>query len=274
MSKKEAVLTGVSQANLISKTIEAIGAAVLAVGHNIGDGFLMLRDTARQLVRPPYRIRSIVQQMEFIGNQSFMIIAICAFFIGSALSLQVGTIFVIFGAEGMLGAANGKALSRELSPLIAGFLLAGRVGAAITAEIATMKVTEQIDAMEAMAVDPISYLVVPRVVAGVVMLPVLVGIFNIIGQGASLLIATMIFGIAQGTFFSHMTQVMEIKDILQGLQKALIFGGIITFLACRFGLNASGGAKGVGRATTNSVVTVLLVLLLVDFIITYLQIAI
>jgi len=258
---------------LILRTIESLGSKILVVGHDLGLSVVMLKDTAKHAVKRPFRIRSIIQQMEFIGNQSLMIIVICAFFIGSALSLQVGTIFVIFGAESMLGAANGKALARELSPLIAGFLLAGRVGASITAEIATMKVSEQIDAMEAMAVDPISYLVVPRVIAGIVMLPVLVAIFNVVGQGASLIIAKSMFGIAQGTFFARMAQIMEIGDIMQGLQKAVVFGGIITFLACKFGLAASGGAKGVGRATTNSVVTVLLVLLLVDFIITYIQVA-
>ncbi|MFW7377643.1 MAG: MlaE family ABC transporter permease [Oligoflexus sp.] len=266
-------MTSASLPQILLKAMEALGSKVHGVGHEIGGSLLMLKETFRLAFKKPYRLRSIFQQMEFIGNQSLMIIVICAFFIGSALSLQVGTIFVIFGAESMLGAANGKALARELSPLIAGFLLAGRVGASITAEIATMKVNEQIDAMEAMAVDPISYLVVPRVVAGILMLPVLVGIFNVIGQLASLLIATTIFGIAQGTFFSRMVQVMEINDIMQGMQKAVVFGAIITLLACQFGLSASGGAKGVGRATTNSVVTVLLVLLLVDFIITYIQVA-
>lgn len=257
----------------LTVAIGNLGKKLIQFTEIFGKAGIVAKNTFVQAIRPPYRLRSIVQQMEFIGNQSLMIIVICAFFIGAALSLQVGTIFVIFGAESMLGAANGKALARELSPLIAGFLLAGRVGAAITAEIATMKVNEQIDAMEAMAVDPISYLVVPRVIAGILMLPVLVGIFNIVGQGASLLIATTVFEIAQGTFFARMVQIMEVKDILEGMQKAFVFGGIITFLACHFGLAASGGAKGVGRATTNSVVTVLLVLLLVDFIITYVQIA-
>ncbi len=228
----------------------------------------------QQSVRPPFRARLIIQQMEFIGNQSLSIVLICGFFIGAAVSLQVGTIFVIFGAEGMLGAANGKALSRELSPLITGFLLAGRAGAAITAELASMKVNEQIDAMEAMAVEPINYLVVPRVIAGIIMLPILVGIFNLIGQIASVLVGIFIFNIDQGAFFEKMINVVGIDDIWSGLQKAFVFGGIITLLSSKFGLEASGGAKGVGQATTSAVVTILLVLLLVDFMITYVQIAI
>jgi phospholipid/cholesterol/gamma-HCH transport system permease protein len=193
--------------------------------------------------------------MAFIGYESTFIILLCGFFIGAAVSLQVGTIFVIFGAQSMLGAANAKALARELSPLMAGFLMAGRAGAAITAEISTMKVNEQIDAMEAMAVDPISYLVVPRLVASLLMLPLLVALFNLTGQIASLIIALSIFDIDQGIFFDKMARIVSWRDV-----------------ACRYGLVASGGAKGVGKATTNAVVMMLLTLLGVDFVITYLQI--
>lgn len=240
----------------------------------LGNSTIFLSQVVKQVFKPPFRTRLILQQMEFIGNQSLTIVLICGFFIGAAVSLQVGTIFVIFGAEGMLGAANGKALSRELSPLITGFLLAGRAGAAITAELASMKVNEQIDAMEAMAVDPIDYLVVPRLIAGIVMLPLLVSIFNLIGQLASVIVGIFIFSIDQGTFFAKMVSVVGLEDIWSGLQKAIVFGAIITLISCKAGLGASGGAKGVGQATTVSVVTILLVLLLVDFIITYFQIVV
>ena len=164
-----------------NRLLSLFGEQVIALLSSLGRSTLFIRATFLQLLTPPFRMKLIFQQMEFIGNQSLFIVLICGFFIGAALSLQIGTIFVIFGAEGMLGAANAKALSRELSPLITGFLLAGRAGASITAEIATMKVNEQIDAMEAMAVDPINYLVVPRLIAAVLMLPVLVSVFNLIG---------------------------------------------------------------------------------------------
>jgi phospholipid/cholesterol/gamma-HCH transport system permease protein len=244
----------------------------MAMVERLGFSAVFIKEVVQQAFSRPFRVRLILQQMEFIGFQSTTIVLICGFFIGAALSLQVGTIFVIFGAEGMLGAANAKAMSRELSPLITGFLLAGRVGASITAELGTMKVNEQVDAMEAMAVDPISYLVVPRFIAGVLMMPLLVGIFNVVGQTASFMVAVLIFRIDQGSFFSKMVQIMEIGDIMRGMEKAVIFGGIIALLSCQFGLNTSGGAKGVGRSTTNSVVTILLVLLAVDFVLTYLQI--
>lgn len=249
-----------------------VGRLVLGYMQDMGKFTLFVRDTAEQMVRGPMRRRNIFQQMEFVGNESLTIIMVSGFFIGAVFSLQIGTIFRIFGAEGMMGAATGKALSRELSPLLTGFLLAGRGGAAMTAEIATMKVNEQVDAMEAMAVDPVSYLVVPRLMACVLMTPLLVGIFNFTGQLGSLAVGVILFDVNQGTFFDKLVNIMKAEDIWSGMQKALVFGTVIGLVSCRFGLTASGGAKGVGKATTNSVVSTLLVLLALDFFITYLQV--
>ena len=258
--------------NLLVQSITGIGHVLMNLIEALGELLVFTGRAVRMIFTRPFRFRLILQQMQFIGYESTFIILLCGFFIGAAVSLQVGTIFVIFGAQSMLGAANAKALARELSPLMAGFLVAGRAGAAITAEISTMKVNEQIDAMEAMAVDPVSYLVVPRFLASLLMLPLLVALFNLTGQAASLIIALGIFNIDQGVFFDKMDKIVSWKDVWSGLQKAFIFGGIISILACRYGLTASGGAKGVGKATTNSVVMMLLSLLAVDFIITYLQI--
>lgn len=265
-SKKEA------DSNVFVKAVSWVGNLVVSSIEGLGSFLVYLVYVINQAIRPPFRARLIFQQMYFIGNESLFIILMCGFFIGAAVSLQVGTVFTLFGAQSMVGAANAKALARELSPLMAGFLIAGRGGAAMTAEISTMKVNEQIDAMEAMAVDPVGYLVVPRLFATVLMLPMLVGLFNISGQFASLIVAINIFDIDPGTFFDKMLRIVSWHDVWAGLQKSLIFGAIIAVLACRFGLKASGGAKGVGQATTNAVVTMLLVLLLVDFIITYIQI--
>lgn len=250
---------------------EAVGVRVIEAIHSLGASMIFVSQVTAKFKTIKHRLRLVFEQMEFVGNQSFMIICICGFFIGAALSLQVGEIFTIFGAQSVLGAANGKALARELSPLISGFLMAGRVGASMTAEIATMRVNEQIDAMEAMAVDPLSYIAVPRVIASILMLPLLVAIFNVVGQFASFIVALTVFDIDQGTFFSKMTQIVNIGDVFSGLQKAVIFGGVIALVACWFGLRASGGAKGVGRATTNSVVASLLILLLIDLVMTYFQ---
>ncbi len=258
--------------NAFVRLVTWVGEQIVGAIAGLGSFLLFIVYVLKEAFHPPFRARLIFQQMFFIGNESLFIILMCGFFIGAAVSLQVGTVFTLFGAQSMVGAANAKALARELSPLMAGFLIAGRGGAAMTAEISTMKVNEQIDAMEAMAVDPVGYLVVPRFYASVLMLPLLVGIFNISGQFASMIVAMNIFDIDIGTFFDKMLRIVSWHDVWDGLQKSLIFGAVISIIACRFGLNASGGAKGVGQATTNAVVTTLLVLLLVDFIITYIQI--
>lgn len=253
--------------------VTMFGHVTIGIFESTGEFVSYIFSIVKMIFSRPFRHRLILQQMQFIGYESTFIILLCGFFIGAAVSLQVGTIFMIFGGQSMLGAVNAKALARELSPLMAGFLVAGRAGAAITAEISTMKVNEQIDAMEAMAVDPLSYLVVPRVIACILMVPLLVALFNLTGQLASLVIAIGIFDIDQGLFFDKMARTVSWRDVWAGLQKALVFGAVIGLVCCRYGLSASGGAKGVGQATTNAVVTTLLTLLSIDFFITYLQIA-
>ena len=260
--------------HLMENGVSSVGSRLISAISAIGRFFQFSWYTVRLVFSRPFRSRLVFQQMEFLGNESLMIVMISGFFIGAVFSLEIGFVFKIFGAEGMMGAASGKALSRELSPLVTGFLLAGRGGAAITAELATMKVNEQIDAMEAMAVDPVSYLVVPRFIAAILMLPLLVGVFNFTGQIGSLIVGIYFFDVDQGVFFGKLISIVDVVDIFSGLQKAVVFGGVIALMACRYGLNASGGAKGVGAATTDSVVVTLLSLLAVDFFITYIQIAV
>lgn len=231
-----------------------------------------LGETLVECFRLPVRFPLIFQQMEFIGNQSLNIILLTGFFTGAVFGLQIGGIFQIFKAAGILGAATAKALAREMSPLMVGFLLAGRAGSAITAEIATMKVNEQVDAMEAMAVNPINYLVVPRVWASLIMTPLLCGVFTFIGVVGAFITGVWLFDVDSGVFFSMIVDIVDPSDIVYGLQKAVVFAVVIATVACRYGLKASGGAKGVGTATTNSVVTTLLLVLGVDFILTYIQI--
>ena len=170
-----------------------------------------------------------------------------------------------------MGAATGKALTREMAPLMTAFLLTGRAGSSMTAEISTMRVNEQVDAMEAMAVDPIHYLVVPRVIAAIFSIPLLCAIFIFIGIFGAFVTGVAVFDVDVGIFIDRIKWMVEPSDIFNGLEKALAFSVIISSIACRYGLNASGGAKGVGRATTMSVVVTLLVVLLSDVFITYVQ---
>jgi phospholipid/cholesterol/gamma-HCH transport system permease protein len=262
-----------TQLEAVQTRITWVGTQTITTITDLGKFVRFLGATIRELFRPPFRGRQILQQMEFVGNQSLSIIALSAFFVGAVFSLQIGVLFKFFKAEALMGAVTGKALARELAPMLTGFLLSGRAGSAITAEIATMKVNEQVDAMEAMAVEPINYLVKPRLIALVVMAPILSGLFAFLGQAGAFSVAVVLFDVDQGAFFTKINAMVKIKDLWAGLEKAFLFGIVVGVMSCRYGLTASGGAKGVGRATTNSVVMTLLLLLVVDFIVTYFQVS-
>jgi phospholipid/cholesterol/gamma-HCH transport system permease protein len=250
---------------------QGAGRFIIQKSRDLGGFVLYLKHVLRQMITPPIRWDLIFQQLEFVGNQSLNIILLTGFFTGAVFGLQIGGIFQIFRAESIMGAATGKALTRELAPLMTAFLLTGRAGSAMTAEISTMRVNEQIDAMEAMGVDPIHYLVVPRLIASMIIIPLLCGIFIFIGIIGSFVTGIFVFDVDIGIFLDRIKWLVEPHDIYKGLEKGFIFSVIIATLACRFGLRASGGAKGVGQATTNSVVMTLLVILLCDVVITYVQ---
>lgn len=251
--------------------VESVGKWATSFLTEFGSFCLYLVEISKQAMRRPVRWDLIFQQLEFIGNQSLNIILLTGFFTGAVFALQIGGIFQIFRAESIMGAATGKALTREMAPLMTAFLLTGRAGSAMTAEIATMKVNEQVDAMEAMAVDPINYLVVPRVLAAMFIMPLLCGIFIYIGTVGAFVTGIAVFDVDVGIFIDRIKWMVTPRDIFNGLEKAFVFSIIIASMACRFGLKASGGAKGVGRATTMSVVMTLLVVLLCDVFITYVQ---
>lgn len=229
------------------------------------------KDTFINMLFPPVNRKLLINQMEFIGNRSFMIIVLASIMIGAVFGLQFGEIFRIFGAETMIGAAASFALSKELAPVIGAFLVTGRSGSAMAAEIATMKVNEQIDAMKVMAVNPIGYLVAPRVLAAMIVMPLLSSIFVIFGVLSAFFIGVVIFNVDVGLFLEKIKWISQPKHILQGMIKAVIFGWIFASIGCFQGFYAGGGAKGVGKATTKSVVFALVVILVSDFFISYLQ---
>jgi phospholipid/cholesterol/gamma-HCH transport system permease protein len=257
--------------NIVQRQVDELGKYVVARFTELGTFCLYLYEIFRQATRPPYRWDQIFLHLEFIGNQSLNIILLTGFFTGAVFALQIGGIFQIFRAESIMGAATGKALTREMAPLMTAFLLTGRAGSAMTAEIATMRVNEQVDAMEAMAVDPIHYLVVPRVLAAMAIIPLLCAIFVFIGTIGAFITGVAVFDVDVGIFLDRIKWMVEPADIFSGLKKAFAFALIIGTISCRYGLNAGGGAKGVGKATTMSVVMTLLVILLCDVFITYVQ---
>lgn len=265
-------MTTVSTTSLVRKPFELLGRRIMQLGVDFQGFFHFFREVLKWTFRRPFRVGLLFQQLEFIGNQSLNILLISGLAVGAVFGLQIGAVFQVFRAESLMGAATGKALCMELAPLVTAILLTGRAGSAMTAEISTMKVNEQVDAMEAMAVDPISYLVVPRVLASLLMVPLLCAVFIFVGVLGAYIAGILLFSIDEGMFIEKLIRFVTVRDLSRGITKSFVFSVIMATIACRYGLKASGGAKGVGIATTNSVVVTLLTILAVDVVITYVQV--
>jgi phospholipid/cholesterol/gamma-HCH transport system permease protein len=237
----------------------------------LGSYMVFLVETVKQAFHPPFRTALFFRQLEFVGNRSMGIVFMAALMVGAVFGFQLGEIFRIFGAEAMLGAATGFTMAKELGPVLAGILVAGRAGSSMAAEIGTMRVNEQIDAMRVMAVNPYSYLVVPRILATMIMVPLLDAILVVTGVAASFLVGYYFYNVDIGVFFEQMQWICKPRHIWEGMEKAVIFGLILSSVSCYKGFHASGGAKGVGRATTQAVVYSLVAILLSDFFVTYVQ---
>ncbi|MCB9698262.1 MAG: ABC transporter permease [Alphaproteobacteria bacterium] len=209
---------------------------------------------AVNLFVPPLRIGLTVGQVEFIGIQSLPIILLSAAFTGAVFTYESYDAFAYFGAQGLVGGTVGVALTRELSPTLTGLLVAGRAGSAMAAELGSMRVTEQIDALEAMAVDPVNYLVKPRIVASILALPMLTAVFDAVGMFGSYVVGVYVLHLSPPEFLVRLRDWVDWDDIWAGLVKATIFGAIVGLVACYKGYYTEGGAVGVGRATTSAVV--------------------
>jgi phospholipid/cholesterol/gamma-HCH transport system permease protein len=258
---------------LANRVLSGIGAPILGYLDHFGKyAYLVLQGMA-WTIRPPYRVHLAFKQMEFVGWQSLIIIVISGTFTGMVFALQSGHAFALFGAEGFVGPTVVLALCLELSPVLSALMIAGRAGSAMAAEIGTMKVTEQVDALLAMAVNPVNYLVVPRILASVVMLPVMCMVFNIVGTFGAWLVVVKVLGYDEGVFIRNVEWYVDGEDIYKGLIKSLVFGFIIATVGCYKGYYTSGGAEGVGRATTQSVVVSSVAVLIVDYFLTKLLIA-
>ena len=219
-------------------------------------------------VRPPYRGRLFIEAMEFIGIGSVFIVSLTAVFVGGVLALQLVDGFRDFGAENQAGAVIGLALAREVGPVFAALMVTSRAGSAMTTELGSMRVTNQIDALITMAVDPVQYLVVPRLVAGFVMVPVLTMLFNVVGVTGAFFVAVVLLGLDPGVFMDRLRWLVDWDDVSQGLTKAMVFGIAVTLIACRQGFYAKGGAAGVGRATNRAVVHSAIAILMLDYFLT------
>lgn len=219
-------------------------------------------------VRRPYFLRQIVRQMIEIGYYSLPVIGLTAVFTGAVLALQSYSGFSRFNAESSIATVVVLSITRELGPVLAGLMVAGRIGAAYAAEIGTMRVTEQIDALTTLSTNPMKYLVFPRLLAGTLMLPFLVLVADIIGVFGGYMVSIHKLGFAAGPYLHSTWEFLETKDVVSGLTKAAAFGFIITLMGCYHGYHSKGGAQGVGQATTNAVVSASILILLSNYFIT------
>jgi len=219
-------------------------------------------------VHPPFYPRLILRQMLDIGYFSLPVVGLTAIFSGMVLALQSHTGFARFSAEGAVATVVILSMTRELGPVLAGLMVAGRVGAAMAAEIGTMRVTEQIDALVTLSTNPFKYLVAPRLIAGLLMLPCLVLVADIIGVFGGYLIGTVKLGFNPSVYVSRSWEYLEQLDVISGLVKASVFGFLITLMGCYHGYHSKGGAQGVGRATTSAVVSASILILIFNYIIT------
>jgi len=219
-------------------------------------------------IRPPYRGRLFVEAMEFIGIGSIFLVSLTAVFVGGVLALQLVDGFRDFGAENQTGAVIGLALAREVGPVFAALMVTSRAGSAMTTELGSMRVTNQIDALVTMAVNPVQYLVVPRLVAGFVMVPILTMLFNVVGVFGAFFVAVSLLGLDPGVFMDRLKWLVDWDDVSQGLIKSMVFGVAVTLIACRQGFYAQGGAAGVGRATNRAVVQSAIAILMLDYLVT------
>ncbi len=249
-------------------TCEAVGRAVLKFFQAVGVLSLFAAQSIRHCFTPPFYPRLILRQFIDIGYYSLPVVGMTAIFTGMVLALQSYTGFSRFNAESAIAGIVVLSITRELAPVLAGLMVAGRVGASIAAEIATMRVTEQIDALVTLSVNPFKYLVAPRIIAGTIMLPILVLIGDIIGVYGGYIVSIYTLGFSEGGYLNQTWTVMEPIDVISGLIKASAFGLIVTLMGCYHGYNSGRGAQGVGAATTYAVVSASILILVFNFILT------
>lgn len=236
----------------MSGFLESLGKTTLGIFHQLGAVILLFLSTLRQLHR--IQLHETAKQCLALGVKSFPIVALTLLFTGMVLSIQIAGELIKYGAEFSIGGIVAIGMGRELGPVLCGVVLAGRVGAAITAELGTMRVTEQIDALRCMAVNPVAYLVVPRFVACMTMLPIL-NVFGVtIGIAGGMIIAALYDNVSAYTFLHSIDVFCGPSDIYIGMVKSVVFGMIVALVGCDRGMTCTAGAEGVGRATTQSVV--------------------
>ena len=248
--------------------LQLIGSYVLGFLATVGRLTLFATTAVSHVVRPPFYFRILGKQMIEIGFYSLPVVGLTAIFAGMVLALQSYTGFSRFSAEGAVANVVVLSITRELGPVLAGLMVAGRIGASLAAEIGTMRVTEQIDALTTLSTNPMKYMVAPRLLAGFLMFPVLVFIADIIGVFGGYIVAVYKLGFNAANYLQQTYNFLQTEDVNSGLVKAAVFGFIVTLMGCYHGYHSKGGAEGVGTATTNAVVSSSILILCFDYILT------
>ena len=253
---------------LIVQAIERLGAIIIDGVTNLGNFVVFLIASLFFILAPPYKLRLTIRQLRTIGAESFFLVGLIALFTGMVLGLQGYNTLHRFGSEGALGTVVALVLVRELGPVLAALMVTARAGSAMAAELGSMQATEQIDALSVMAINPVQYLVSPRVMAGVISLPLLTAMFDVIGIWGGWAVGVGLMGAPNGPFFNGIAQNMSGHDILTGVYKALVFGVVVMWVCCYKGYHAQRMATGVSRATTEAVVLSSVLILAWDYFLT------
>lgn len=241
---------------------------ILKAIEHIGNATLLFLETLKFIFFKPPKLKHIIRNMAEIGADAAPLIAVTGFFMGGVLIVETYPTFHKFNAEFLMGALVSLSLSRELSPVLVALLITARSGSAMAANIGTMRITEQIDALEVLAVNPVRYLIAPRIIASFIVVPALTILSLVSGIAGGYFVATEIYNINPFLFVEKMKELTEFYDIIGGIYKSIVFGILLTTVSCYFGYIAKGGAEGVGRATTTAVVVSSVLVLIVDYFLT------
>ena len=247
------------------RPFEAVGGFTIGVVDSLGRFGTFFGEALGAAVTPPFKVGAFIDRIDYIGYRSLLIILLTGTFTGMVLGLQIYLTLARFGSEAFLGPAVALSLIRELGPVLAALMVTGRAGSALTAEIGIMRITEQIDALTVMALNPMRYLVAPSILAGLVTFPLMTAIFDVVGIFGGYLVGVRLLGLSEGTYFGEMQTFVDMSDIMTGFWKSISFGIVVTWVCTYKGFNVGHGAEGVARATTQAVVLSSVLILVCDY---------
>ena len=247
------------------RPFDAVGGRTISIVDSLGRFGAFFFEALIAIFTPPFKLRAFIDRINYIGFRSLLIILLTGAFTGMVLGLQVYLTLVRFGSEAFLGPAVALSLIRELGPVLAALMVTGRAGSALTAEIGIMRITEQIDALTVMALNPMRYLVAPSILAGLVTFPLMTALFDVVGIFGGYLVGVELLGLSPGTYFGEMQTFVDMKDIMTGFWKSVSFGVVVTWVCTYKGFHVGHGAEGVARATTQAVVLSSVLILVWDY---------